>query len=360
MRVTLRVLVAPLAAALLATAAAARPLPAQLPAPAAASPDPIHVGGYGSVVLHAPDDSGRTRVSEASLALLGSGTVATRLAWFVELDGVSSSRENFAGRQDDRRFDLARAYAEYTIADALRLRIGRFLTPIGAWNESHAEPLTWTAVRPLTTYRSFSKSVTGLLVAGQGTVAGRDAGYALYLAPGGLSIHDNDETAFTHALGTRLAIELAPGAWLGTSAALVRRSRPVGADTAEGGETGTGEPGDERREDQAERGLLGADARLRVWRAELSAEGTWLAPGAGAPTERGAFVQGVVPLVGTLYGVAQGEEFDAVGGRRARSASLGLTWRPRGWLTAKVERRAATPTDARVARGWFWSVSALF
>lgn len=376
-------------------AGAVTPAGAQLPAPAVSSPEAIHVGGYAGVVVATPENPAleRVGVSEGNAGILASGTLFTRIGWFTELDAVRSSRQNFAGRQDERRLDAARLYGEYTVSDALRLRVGRFLTPIGVWNESPAEPLTWTPVRPLTTYRSFAKSATGALVAGDGAVAGHDVGYALY-AVGGNWLRDRAEVRFTQAAGARATIELAHGVWLGASGAVLRQVRPRVADDA--GEYGIGgdsttdssgvvdadrasanripaprratesetevefEPGDDQFRDRATRRLAGVDLRVRTHGAELLAEGTQLSSLAGERVERGAFVQGVVPVLGPLFAVGRVERFEPRTGAASTTTAAGAVVRPVQRVALKVERQWSTVPSTRTGQGWYASLSLLF
>ena len=359
---------------------------AQLPAPAVSSPEAIHVGGYAGVVVTTPENPAleRVGVSEGNAAILASGTLFTRIGWFTELDAVRSSRQNFAGRQDERRLDAARLYAEYTVSDALRLRVGRFLTPIGVWNESPAEPLTWTPVRPLTTYRSFAKSATGALVAGDGALAGPDVGYALY-AVGGNWLRDQAEVRFTQAAGARATIELLHGVWLGASGAVLRQVRPRVPDDSAEYETGdsTSEAGagaesptlipaprrttsyeveavDDELRDRAMRGLGGVDLRIRTHGAELLAEATQLSKLAGERVERGAFVQGVVPVLGPVFVVGRLERFEPRTGAASTTTAAGTVVRPVQRVAFKVERQWSTVPSTRTGQGWYASLSLLF
>src|SRR2546430_868767 len=76
---------------------------AQLPAPPASSNAPIHLGGYGSAVVNAPwlDALDKSHLSQSSAAFLVSGTLKQHLAYFAEVDAVSTSRENYAGQTSD-------------------------------------------------------------------------------------------------------------------------------------------------------------------------------------------------------------------------------------------------------------------
>lgn len=369
--------------ALVAVPCAAGAMRAQLPATPASSPAPITVGGYAALTVTRSADSSRIRIAEGNIAAIISGSLTARLSYLAELDAVSSSRENYAGRQDDRQLEFARLYAEVTQSDLLRLRVGRFLTPIGQWNEIHAEPLTWSAVRPLATYRSFAKYSTGALLAGQGSLLGRDAGYALWGAPQlklSLSEAEDEELQFRGAYGARVALEAARGIWLGLSGAAVRerrpsssldddsipelpepagalRSAPTAPDFHEGIED---PPGSDDRDEGRSRALLGADLTARLRGFEFRAEFTYLAQGLDRPAERTAFAQLAAPLGRGLHAVVRAEDAYPLTGRDIRFWSAGLHWRLPTGVVLKLERQDAANAPTAVANGWYLSVSTRF
>ena len=340
-------------------------LDAQLPAAPASSHERIRLGGYAAITFTRTTDSSAVRIAEGNVSALLSGSLTSRVSYLAELDAVSSSRENYAGRQDDRQFEIARLYAEYSQSDLLRLRVGRFLTPIGQWNEIHAEPLTWTAVRPLATYRSFAKYSTGALLAGQGAIAGHDAGYALWAAPQLAGLEQDDaELQFRGAFGGRIAVEAVHGFWLGASGALVRERRPVSS--FDDDSLGVPPPVDSLEPPEYDddagrgRGLIGFDLTARHRGLELRAEGTWLQRGLDRPEERAAFVQLAVPLLGGLHAIGRAEQVSPLGGSSGRVSLFGLNWRGPGGLVVKIEKQNAGRAPRAVANGWFLSVSSLF
>lgn len=357
-----------LAGAAITLLLAAAPVAAQLPAPAVSSPRPIHLGAYGSLVFsHSSSDpaSASDDIPAGDAALLVSGTLASRLSYFLDLQATSWTDENWTGQHEEHRLNVARLYAEYTVSDALRLRLGRFLTPVGQWNEIFAEPLTRTVLRPLTTYRPFAKSLTGVLAAGTVPVAGHDVGYAAYVSPPAWSIEEEEETGFLHAAGGRVAMELAPGLVVGSSVANFRVSRPYDADDP--GYTGplTGDtvdsPAEEAREDEGEaRWLWGLDASWKVGRLELMAEATDLSGTALSPGERGAFVQAAFRAVGPLHLVARSEVYDPVAGQQVAVHTLGGSARLFRHFTLKLDRQFSSHPSERARDGWFVSLSALF
>ncbi len=361
---------------------------AQLPAPAVSAPAPVHLGGYASVTLRSPvgtDSVARAGIDEAAAALLVSGTLG-KLSYFGELQAASVTRQNFPGREDRRALDLARAYAEYAFADALRLRAGRFLTPIGQWNEAHAGPLTETAGRPLTTFRPFAKATTGVMLAGAVPLGARDAGYALWASP--FDVHpggEGEESTFLRAAGGRVAVELVPGLYLGASGAAFRAARHVGeqepdedgddgrlagfssrpasrrGEIEEGGDS-THEEGedDDREEDAAVRTLVGADLSFRLHGVQFLSEAAYLSRSDTLAAERGAFAELSVPLVRGLHATGRYEIYDPVATGPLRVWTAGLNFRPDPRLTLKAERQGTSRLSRRAVDGWLFSLALQF
>ncbi len=362
------------AALALAAALLAAPVAAQLPAPPASAPGPVSAGGYAAVTLRvSPGDSADSdpELNEAAVALLLSGTPWRRLSYFAEIEAASVSRETFTGREDERWLEVERAYLELAASDALRLRVGRFLTPVGQWNELHAAPLTWTAGRPLTTYRAFAKSTTGAMVAGQFALGPRDAGYAVWVAPGIGLEGEGEESTFLRAAGTRAVFELVPGLHVGFSSAGIRASRRAGGpepDEDDESPDATRLPADrardpeddDRLEDRETRALMGADLSWTIGGFHLLSEATWLSASGDAPAERGGYVQAAVPLARGLHLVGRAEAYDPVVSGPLRIYTAGLNWRPTSRLALKVERQATSRPSRRVADGWLVSLSGLF
>lgn len=354
-------------AVLLATAT---PASAQLPAPPVVGAGPFQIGGYAALTLshsERPEETERPEVSELIAAVMAWGQITPRASYLVELDMAKRTTETWTGRESDRWLVPVRMYLEYSANDLLRVRVGRFLTPVGQWNERHAEPLTWTPTRPLTTYRPFAKSVTGILVAGEGAVGRKDVGYALFWAPTGRldkRIDDVEESSFVRAAGGRVAMEVRPGLTLGLSAAGMRRSHPreeyeleapgyAGSDDWE-------EEEEEREEDADTRPLFGADLRWESARMEVSAEATWLGASDEGVSERGGFAMASVRLFGPFWAVGRGESYRLPDASNVEVGFAGLALRTSPRFVAKVGWQFSERPSARIPDGWFLSFSSLF
>ncbi len=367
------------ALALGALSGAAAPARAQLPAPPVVGTDFFQFGGYAGLTVTRPEHPEGVEnvdVSELVAALMAWGQLSPRASYLVELDMAKRTTETWTGRESDRRLDPVRLYLEYSASDLLRVRVGRFLTPVGQWNERHAEPLTWTPTRPLTTYRPFAKSLTGLLLAGEGSVAGHDAGYALFWAPSASwdrRFYDEEESGFAQALGARVAVEAHRGLTLGLSAARIRRSQPRDPDTELTGERAAvvvfpaptiprlaTQETDEWEEEEEPRALFGADLRWIRPNVELTAEGAWIPSVDGEPTERGIFGQGAVRVRGPVWAVGRAETYTPVDGTTVHVGYAGLTVRAGPHFVMKFGRQFSKRPSTRIPDGWFLSFSSLF
>ena len=361
-----------MAAALAAGSGFVHPAAAQLPAPPVVGPGLFQLGGWGDLTLGRawqPNGTRKLQATDLAAALMAWGQLGARASYFVELDVAKRTADTWTGLEANQRFAPVRMYLEYTFSDLFRVRAGRFLTPIGQWNEAFAAPLTWTPTRPLATFRTFAKSLTGLLLAGSGDLHGHDAGYALFWAPQSNYDHgydDPQESSFKNAVGGRAAVELLPGLTVGASAARLQRSRPYNGEGPEYGEDYVGTLPDTllnpplRTEDATPRTLLGVDLEWEGTRARIQSGGTWLLQTATEAYEGGAFVVTAVRIAGPVWGVGKVEQYQPVGGGSANLGYLGLTARPGSHFVIKVGRELTDRTSPQVPDGWFLSLSCIF
>ena len=330
---------------------------AQLPAPPVTGTSALQIGAWAGVTFTRPEHPEVVEgvdVGELVAAVLAWGRITARASYLVELDMAKRTVETWTGREADRRVDPVRLYAEYAFGDALRVRAGRFLTPFGNWNERHAEPLTWTPTRPLASYRPFAKSLTGVLVAGNRPLGGRELGWAAYAAPGrgiGSAFEEDEESSFARVFGGRVALESPSGVTVGTSLALGARRRP--GDPDDDGE-------EERDEESSLRPLLGVDARWLGDGVEISGEAAWAPEAEERPAEGGVYLQGAVRIAGPLWAVARAESHRPVDDRTAEVGYAGLTWRPGPRFVVKLGRQFTRRPSTRIPDGWFLSFSSLF
>ncbi len=216
---------------------------------------------------------------------------------------------------------LERAYADFTWSDALGLRLGKFLTPIGRWNQAHIEPLTWTTSEPVLIETVFDDTVSGVSVGGSVFPGGNALSYTAYRSLVDPIEVDADEGFADESGGGRL--EWASlGGW--TAGVSYYTSRP---------------PGERWHH-------LGAVDLL--WhphpRVELSAEALAGEGSRGPGAARGAYVQAAVETWKSLYIVGRAESLALPDLPTARFGTVGLVWAP--WPSVRVKADYMFSNDA--------------
>jgi hypothetical protein len=283
------------------------------------------LGGYGEAV--ARDD--RERDPEASLESLSA------LLWW---DG--GGRWHFFSELELEDALITRP-GDTTTDDALKFRLGKFLTPVGRWNLIHAAPLTWTTSRPLITEATFPTNTTGGMVYGVLPWTADGVEYSLYATPGEELFPEDDIDTFKEAVGARLASRLLPNTQFGLSYVNFEQEQSA----------------EERKQ------LIGADFLWQWHRHELSGEIAYrnVARGGESRDEEGAYLQYVAPLSQTLYAVVRYETFQVrEPGPDVELFLGGLNWRPRPAVALKAEYSRLSGESADIADGFLASIAVLF
>ncbi|MEQ1438418.1 hypothetical protein AAG565_03555 [Fontimonas sp. SYSU GA230001] len=299
------------------------------------------LGGY-AVADYASADGGqpwRASLDPLSAFLWWDGGGRWRFFSEVELDDALIVAPG-ATTTDDARVVLERLHLDYAHSDAVQLRLGKFLTPVGRWNEIHAAPLTWTTSRPLITEATFPTNATGAMLHGVLPLTADGVEYALYASPGEELFPDREIDTFTEAWGLRVAATVLPRLQVGTSVANYRQERAPDRKT-----------------------LWGMDALWAWHRYELSGELAYITRELGdeRADERGHYLQFVAPVTERVYAVLRYEGFRASATVGDLSLYLGgVTWRPRSGLALKAEYARATDNDIGLRDGLRASIAVLF
>ncbi len=230
------------------------------------------------------------------------------------------------GRASESYIALDRLYVDYRAADSISIRAGKFLTPIGSWNQEHSDPQVWTVLRPLISQSAFPTNATGLMVFGSLPVGTQWVDYQTYAADGGEWRPSPRSHPFESAFGGRISTALNPFMQVGLSASRFQQE-------------GLG---------SSRFSLVGADVALNWHDSELSAEviqrrGT----DANVGNEHGWFAQAAVPLVSRWWGVARIEQYRrAIDESESRTALLGVVYRSgRHWVFKAEWARASGSTN---------------
>jgi hypothetical protein len=285
----------------------------------------------GYTTLHARDvegEGGQVQWHDLSVFAIWTPTPTWQL--FTEIEGEELVADDHRGlNSGDAEVQVERLYLDHTVDRYATLRVGRFLTPFGRWNQIHADPLVWTVTRPLVTVITIPDHVDGAMVYGTVPLSRDSIEYSAYIdasdemepGHGQASFEDYHlpglTNAMEHAVGGQLRYHfLDERAQLGLSYASF---------AVEGG--------------RGYHHAVGIDGFYTWHRFELSSELVYRANlEQSGRDDWGGFVQAVVPLVAQIYGVGRLEYYSSgVLARDARRGTVGLVWRPQPALSFKLE-----------------------
>ncbi|HWZ48669.1 MAG TPA: hypothetical protein VNX00_10685 [Herbaspirillum sp.] len=297
------------------------------------------VGGYSSLQGQNVQNS-NSRASLSHLSMFVWWENESRLKFFSEIDSKDLLSADEQSEADNHRYlSIERLYFEYSFSDALTLRAGKYLTPIGHWNQLHADPLVWTTSRPLITTQLFPDNATGAMALGNIRIFGRQADYTLYTSVGTDIRPDPAQAPFNDITGARLNVHASENMQIGISYAGFDQRTAI------------------EEEDQ----LLGLDFLWSDHGYELSGEGAYRKSSAGPQrSAKGGFIQGVMPLYNKLFAVARVESInnpDMQG--TTRLWVMGLNYRQNRAISFKLEFIHGFHQSISAA-GFLSSISVLF
>ena len=301
----------------------------------------LTIGGYASAGFNSQTrQPWRFEVDDLSLFLTWENQGRWRLFSELEVEDALTYKEGGSPTTSETFFSVERLYADFIVSDALIVRFGKFLTPVGRWNLIHAAPLVWTTSRPLATERLFDKHSTGLMLHGSLPIFGKDLDYALYAEPTDeldpKSSHGG--IAFNNAAGGRLLYHPGDNFEIGLSYLNFELQRkPSGRSN-----------------------LVGTDFFWSRRQFEISGEFVYRRSGGPSPNDEAElYVQGVAPLGKGFFAVGRYEFVDSPG-ITAHFGIGGLAYRPFSPLVLKLEYRTGVHNRLLAPNGLFTSISVLF
>lgn len=268
--------------------------------------------------------------------------VGGRWRFFTEVElehGLIATSDEITA--DDAYLGLERLYFDYGYSDSLKLRLGKFLTPVGHWNLIHAAPLVWTTSRPLITEATFPVNATGAMLTGVLHWLPRGLEYSVYGSPGQELFPNPEIDTFEEAYGLHLSTELLPQLNVGLSFVDFELDSSA----------------DQRRR------LYGIDFQWNWHRYELTGEFAYRVTSLtnAERDEQGGYLQLVAPLGERLFAVVRYEAFRDTAATEDLNVYLGgLTYRPRPGLVLKAEYSRATDNDIDARDGLQASFAVLF
>ena len=305
----------------------------------------LTLAGYGAVdLLHEEGGATTFRVENADLFVIWDPLARVHL--FSEIDMVDQENPH-----EQRRTILTdRLFGDFAGFDWLNLRVGKFLTPIGRWNQIHARPLVWTTSRPLATTLPFDPYVTGAMLFGSRFPRAGTLTYSLYGQF--TNSFDVEPPAQPMDRGVGGRVEYASlGGWSVAGSYLAFTALPGER------EAGGTAAGDER----GWRHLAGLDTLWRRGPFELWGEFAFQEPAHGSGRQWGFYLQPVTEVLPRIYAIARYEYYKRAAPDPAINIGvLGLAYKPWPFVVLKGEYLFADHRAAQSPPGVKTSFTVLF
>lgn len=282
----------------------------------------LRLGGYLNIENENNLDQGKEEFLFDDLSLFLYGNLTGKARFFTEMEDSHFWQTDTDGRtRTEHKWQTERLYLDYLSSDRLNIRVGKFLTPVGTWNEVHADPLTWTVSRPVVTFAAFPEFTTGVQIFGNLDILDQDLSYALFYQ-GNESLDEDTGRRKTHFIcGGRLRWFATPEIEMGIPF-LYYREYGVGDRIT----------------------LTGIDFSYRMRRMEIRSEATYSSvalDAGGWSQEYGYYIQGAYGITEKLFATLRHEYFN---GRRGagdiEAYSIGAAFKPRPQIVLKAEYQA--------------------
>ena len=313
----------------------------------------LTAGGYVSVqASKLRNEQSKAALQDLSLFLHSDPTPDWH--FFTEIELSNALILNSDGlTTTDADLDFERLYVDYSLSPRQTVRLGKFLTPVGRWNQIHADPLVWTVSRPLTTAAPFARNASGIQLYGSWPLELSAVDYHVFLDDSALldptegheltymdvNVAPNPISSFDHGGGMRVQYRTMDDTFqAGLSAARYRlKDLPRFKD------------------------MVGLDLFYTRNDFELSGESVYRRDeGVGGAKEWGGFLQVVAPIGRDFYAIAYHERYKAqLFSDVLNTTSLGITYRPMPPLSFKLEHRDSWGQENLAPDGWLFSIAIL-
>ncbi len=297
----------------------------------------IDLGGYTTVRAQ-QNRHGKASAGWDELSFILQWDNQDRLKLFaeIELEQPIKWSEGSALKTTDSYIDVERMYADYQFSNQLNVRAGRYLTPIGRWNQLHASPLVWTTTRPVATSQLFPTALNGLMLHGVQPFEEAALEYALFAELVKDQKDDFYERIFRNARGAR--VKYAGMADIGI----------------------TYMEFDEKEDIHRDFRMLSVDFYKSYQGWEFSGEAFFRKQRGTQESSGGAYLQAVAPLGSDWYLVGRLETFNQSDAKTVERNIVGLTWRFKPNQLFKIEYATGHQQDPFMPTGLLTSIAILF
>ena len=301
----------------------------------------LNLGGYLNASYLQPELL-KNKTSLDEIGFFITWSPHQRVRFFSEIDiNDWLSTEGIDTLENSLRAE--RLYVDLLATESTTLRIGKFLTPVGRWNVTHAAPLIWTTTRPLVTERRlFTSHASGVMLTQKFDVSDHNLEISAYADNSEeLDILDN-QLGFENAIGGRINFDVSEQLQIGASF-IDYKNITVTHKT--------------RNE------LLGVDLLWKKDGYEIEMESIYRYADDNQGEEKGWYLQGVVPLSEHFFVIGR---YEYVSGKhryiptKTNIGVAALAWRPFTPLVIKAEYLFGDQNQFVAPSGFFTSIAMFF
>lgn len=312
----------------------------------------LRIGGYTDFNFYDVQGT-RSSYNVHDFSLFLTQDIGTQWQLFTEIDAANPVTSSGRTDVDDAELDIERLYLDYHVNPYINFRFGKFLTPVGEWNLVHADPLTWTISRPLSTSAAFALHATGAMMFGTLPVKGNDLDYWVFADDTkNLRIGDDQDSAYTNfgttetlqnnfrqAFGGRVLYHLfGDSLSIGASALSYELESP--------------------RDKYV---LSGLDFNWTTHYIGFTGEAIYRSSTDNLPDERGGFVQTEIPLWRRLYFIERYERYrSSTPAQTSTIRTTAINFKPIEGIVLKLEYRDGAHNLLLAPTGWLASAAILF
>jgi len=137
----------------------------------------LNIGAHADMNYHTVDDEQSVQLGQAGAMVFGEYNSKFRFLAEIGSDDIFTYSFMHSSKSTD--LQLMRLYGEYLYSDALEIKIGQFLTPIGIWNRAYIPVLRWSSFTPYVAQGFFPKIIAGASLNGSLTDE-RSVSYSIF------------------------------------------------------------------------------------------------------------------------------------------------------------------------------------
>lgn len=130
----------------------------------------LNLGGHLSLDYSNYSEFNTSQTQSLNLqevGLMAYGTIANQFSYLAEIGNDNAYSYNLEHNDMySEDLELKRLYGSYEFSDSIKIKLGRFLTPIGIWNPTYINALRDTTVRPFVATAYYPDIITGVQVSG--------------------------------------------------------------------------------------------------------------------------------------------------------------------------------------------------